>query len=85
MFNSIPLETLFTHQKIKTYFFVFVIFFLGELPFSVRVLLESVVRNCDGFQVHEKDVETLLNWKDTQHNDVEFPFRPARTLLQDFT
>eukprot|EP00111_Clytia_hemisphaerica_P000375 TCONS_00001021-protein len=57
----------------------------GQLPFSIRVLLESVVRNCDGFQVHQKDVETLLNWKETQHNGVEFPFRPARTLLQDFT
>jgi len=57
----------------------------GQLPFSIRVLLESVVRNCDGFQVHQKDVETLLNWKETQHNGFEFPFRPARTLLQDFT
>ncbi|XP_057313674.1 cytoplasmic aconitate hydratase-like isoform X2 [Hydractinia symbiolongicarpus] len=56
-----------------------------HLPFSIRVILESVVRNCDGFQIHEKDVETILNWKETQHNAVEFPFRPARTILQDFT
>ena len=60
-------------------------FFSAELPYSIRVLLESVVRNCDGFQINKKDVETLLNWKKTQHDGVEFPFRPARTLLQDFT
>lgn len=57
----------------------------GQLPYSIRVLLESAVRNCDGFQVNKNDVETLLNWNETQHNGVEFPFRPARTLLQDFT
>lgn len=56
-----------------------------KLPFSVRVLLESVIRNCDGFQVSKKDAETLLNWNETQHKGIEFPFRPARTLLQDFT
>jgi len=56
-----------------------------KLPFSIRVLLESVVRNCDGFQVLEKDVNTIINWSETQHDSVEFPFRPARTILQDFT
>ncbi|XP_065063994.1 cytoplasmic aconitate hydratase-like isoform X2 [Rhopilema esculentum] len=58
---------------------------LEALPFSVRVLLESAVRNCDNFQISTKDVETLLNWKETQSKSVEFPFRPARTILQDFT
>ena len=58
---------------------------LEKLPFSIRVLLESVVRNCDGFQVLEKDVNTIINWSETQHDSVEFPFRPARTILQDFT
>jgi len=56
-----------------------------KLPFSVRVLLESAVRNCDNFQIFKKDVEALLNWEETQNNSVEFPFRPARTILQDFT
>jgi len=56
-----------------------------KLPYSIRVLLESVVRNCDRFQVHEKDVNAILNWNETQHDSVEFPFRPARTILQDFT
>ena len=59
--------------------------FLEKLPFSVRVLLESAVRNCDNFQIFKKDVETILNWRETQSKSVEFPFRPARTILQDFT
>lgn len=37
-----------------------------QLPFSIRVLLESAVRNCDNFQVLQQDVEKVLNWKETQ-------------------
>uniref|UniRef100_A0A8C5FC21 Iron-responsive element-binding protein 1 n=1 Tax=Gadus morhua TaxID=8049 RepID=A0A8C5FC21_GADMO len=56
-----------------------------RLPFSVRVLLESAVRNCDGFLVKKEDVESILNWKQTQAQTVEVPFRPSRVILQDFT
>ncbi|XP_078577373.1 cytoplasmic aconitate hydratase-like isoform X2 [Branchiostoma floridae x Branchiostoma japonicum] len=56
-----------------------------RLPFSIRVLLESAVRNCDNFQVHPKDVENILSWEETQTKAVEVPFRPARVILQDFT
>ncbi|KAI7813866.1 cytoplasmic aconitate hydratase [Triplophysa rosa] len=56
-----------------------------HLPFSIRVLLESAVRNCDGFLVKGEDVENILNWKVTQSQTVEVPFRPARVILQDFT
>ncbi|XP_003966778.2 cytoplasmic aconitate hydratase [Takifugu rubripes] len=56
-----------------------------RLPFSIRVLLESAVRNCDGFLVKPSDVENILNWKQTQTQTVEVPFRPARVILQDFT
>jgi len=56
-----------------------------ELPYSIRVLLESAVRNCDNFSVKEKDVENILNWKKTSQQDVEIPFHPARVVLQDFT
>ncbi|XP_029615891.1 cytoplasmic aconitate hydratase [Salmo trutta] len=56
-----------------------------RLPFSIRVLLESAVRNCDGFLVKRSDVESILNWKRTQTQSVEVPFRPARVILQDFT
>ncbi|KAI8503208.1 Aconitate hydratase mitochondrial [Branchiostoma belcheri] len=56
-----------------------------RLPFSIRVLLESAVRNCDNFQVHPKDVENILSWEEAQTKAVEVPFRPARVILQDFT
>uniref|UniRef100_A0A8C2X1D0 Aconitase 1 n=2 Tax=Cyclopterus lumpus TaxID=8103 RepID=A0A8C2X1D0_CYCLU len=56
-----------------------------RLPFSIRVLLESAVRNCDEFLVKSSDVESILNWKQTQTQAVEVPFRPARVILQDFT
>ncbi|XP_022699070.1 cytoplasmic aconitate hydratase-like [Varroa jacobsoni] len=56
-----------------------------NLPFSVRVLLESAVRNCDNFHVKESDVEALLDWKSRQEDGVEIAFKPARVLLQDFT
>lgn len=56
-----------------------------RLPFSIRVLLESAVRNCDGFLVKPTDVENILHWKQTQTQTVEVPFRPARVILQDFT
>ena len=62
----------------------------GELPYSVRVLLESAVRNCDNFQVLEKDVRGILRWKQlkgtpTSDDELEIPFKPARVILQDFT
>ncbi|MBN3317019.1 ACOC hydratase, partial [Atractosteus spatula] len=56
-----------------------------RLPFSIRVLLEAAVRNCDGFLVKKADVESILNWKETQTQSVEVPFKPARVILQDFT
>jgi len=58
-----------------------------HLPFSIRVLLESAVRNCDNFQILESDVEKILNWNETQAAgaSVEVPFLPSRVVLQDFT
>jgi len=56
-----------------------------KLPFCIRVLLESVVRNCDNFQIHEADAQKVLGWKDNQHASMEVPFCPARVILQDFT
>ncbi|XP_014666451.1 PREDICTED: cytoplasmic aconitate hydratase-like isoform X2 [Priapulus caudatus] len=56
-----------------------------KLPYSIRILLESAVRNCDNFQVTEANVQSLLNWSTTQHESVEVPFKPARVILQDFT
>ena len=56
-----------------------------NLPYSIRVLLESVVRNCDGFQITSSDVDNILEWSENQHKKAEIPFRPARVILQDFT
>lgn len=62
---------------------------LDRLPFSIRVLLESAVRNCDQFHVLEKDVRQILEWRHSKgvENDteVEVSFKPARVILQDFT
>lgn len=56
-----------------------------KLPFSIRILLESAVRNCDEFRVKQSDVEKILDWKNLQHKDTEIPYLPARVILQDFT
>lgn len=56
-----------------------------KLPYSIRVLLESAIRNCDEFNVMKKDVEKILDWKTNSTQSVEIPFKPARVILQDFT
>ena len=58
---------------------------IDELPFSIRVLLESVLRSCDGFAVREEDVRNLAGWATHTGAPVEIPFKPARVILQDFT
>ncbi|XP_078388654.1 iron-responsive element-binding protein 2 [Cetorhinus maximus] len=54
------------------------------LPFSIRVLLEAAVRNCDGLHIKKEDALIILDWKN-QQNQADVPFWPARVLLQDFT
>jgi len=58
---------------------------LSRLPFSIKVLLESLLRNCDGELVSEEDVRTLAGWRAKSPAAREVPFKPARVLLQDFT
>jgi aconitate hydratase len=58
---------------------------IAALPFSIRLLLESVLRNCDGYEVTEADVHKLAGWKADAVARVEIPFKPARVVLQDFT
>ena len=57
---------------------------LDDLPFSIRILLESALRNCDGFLVSEEDVKRIAAWS-PEMNPEEIPFNPSRVLLQDFT
>ncbi|KJP85248.1 aconitate hydratase 1 [Plasmodium fragile] len=58
---------------------------IKSLPYSIRILLESAVRNCDNLKVTEDNVETILSWKDNCRKKKEVPFMPARVLLQDLT
>ncbi|SHE53582.1 aconitase [Desulfacinum infernum DSM 9756] len=58
---------------------------LGRLPYSIRVLLENVVRRRDDRLVTERDVENLAGWRGRYAEPVEIPFFPARVLMQDFT
>ena len=55
------------------------------MPYSIRILLESAIRNCDEFNVLSSDVEKILEWVINSQKDVEIPFKPARVILQDFT
>jgi aconitate hydratase len=58
---------------------------LARLPFSIKVLLESVLRSVDGELVTADDVRNLGGWNAAAPKDVELPFMPARVILQDFT
>ena len=58
---------------------------VSRLPVSIRIVLESVLRNCDGRKVTEAHVRQLAAWMPTAHLTEEIPFVVARILLQDFT
>jgi len=58
---------------------------LSRLPFSIRVLLENALRNLDGYLVTEADVMSVANWEPNSKSSREFPFMPARVLMQDLT
>ena len=58
---------------------------ISKLPVSVRLVLESVLRNCDGLKVQEANVLELANWKANESRTAEIPFVVARIVLQDFT
>ena len=58
---------------------------LQRLPVSIRIVLESVLRNCDGRKITEKHVRELAGWKPNDPRTSEIPFVVARVVLQDFT
>ncbi|HEX9046853.1 MAG TPA: aconitate hydratase AcnA, partial [Verrucomicrobiae bacterium] len=58
---------------------------ISKLPVSIRIVLESVLRNCDGKKVAEANVKELANWKPAETRTAEIPFVVARIVLQDFT
>ncbi len=58
---------------------------ISRLPYSIRVLLESVLRQHDGHVIKEEHVENLANWGTDKLKSIDVPFKPARVILQDFT
>src|SRR5205823_6307773 len=58
---------------------------VSRLPFSIKILLESVLRQVDGEVLTEEDVAALAGWSARNPSSREVPFRPARVILQDFT
>src|SRR6266478_1370983 len=58
---------------------------VSRLPVSIRIVLESVLRNVDGRKIAEKDVRALAGWQPNAERTEEIPFMVARVLLQDFT
>ncbi|HEX3164185.1 MAG TPA: aconitate hydratase AcnA [Pseudolabrys sp.] len=58
---------------------------ISRLPFSMKVLLENLLRNEDGRTVTKDDIKAVAEWLKTKTSEHEFAFRPARVLMQDFT
>lgn len=58
---------------------------VSRLPFSIKILLESLLRNCDGDLVTEAQVKALAAWNGKNRSSEDVPFKPARVILQDFT
>lgn len=58
---------------------------IARLPFSLKVLLENLLRNLDGANVSVEDIQALVDWQKTGRSDREIAYSPARVLMQDFT
>ncbi|MFP6334344.1 aconitate hydratase, partial [Bacillus subtilis] len=58
---------------------------VDNLPYSIRVLLESVLRQYDGHVIKEEHIMNLAKWGKSNDADAEVPFKPSRVILQDFT
>ena len=57
----------------------------SRLPYSVRMVLEALLRTCDDYEVTQADVKALATWNAAKPAETEIPFKPARVVLQDFT
>src|SRR5436190_21117069 len=56
---------------------------MSALPFSIRLLLEAVLRNCDDYEVTEADAKNLAAWQAEKPAELEIPVKPARAVLHD--
>ena len=57
----------------------------SRLPYSIRMVLEALLRTCDNYEVTEADVRSLATWNAAKPAETEIPFKPARVVLQEFT
>jgi len=60
-------------------------FQLKKMPYSIRILLESMIRQRDGFLITDEDIRATASWSPSGNPDTDVPFIPARVILQDFT
>jgi aconitate hydratase len=58
---------------------------ISHLPFSIKVMLEALLRQCDGFEITQEDIISLSNWQAKSEERKEMPFKPSRVIMQDFT
>jgi aconitate hydratase len=58
---------------------------VSRMPFSIKILLEAVLRQIDGYAVTEEDLKALCSWNNPESGQREIPFKPARVVMQDFT
>lgn len=58
---------------------------VSKLPYSIRILVENLLRNIDDYKVKEQDVHNALNWEAKAESRPEIPYMPARVVMQDFT
>ena len=58
---------------------------VSRLPYSIKILLEAALRQCDGFEITHEDVERIARWSPETAGKEEIPFKPARVVMQDFT
>ena len=58
---------------------------IKRLPFSIKILVENLLRKLDGRSVTQEDLINIARWKKSYDEPVEIPFHPARVLMQDFT
>src|SRR5437763_12979938 len=89
LFNSLPTFDLANGQKSQFYSLPALeearLGLISRLPVSIRIVLESVLRNCYGKKVNEANIRALANWAPKGTRTEEIPFVVARIVLQDFT
>lgn len=83
-------KTLQVNGKEYTYFDIHELSTKGigeikRLPYSIRILVENLLRKYDGTIVQDNDIKAITNWQTSYQSPVEIPYHPARVLMQDFT